>query len=104
MLKKRSPSSFQVFQVDPRIPIQGLVCEQGKDDRLKKVLKNYKSVVRSELPGGFPEKRLVYHAIDPEKGSNPPHGPLYQLFPAEKRAVKKYIEYLLKRGKLRRSK
>jgi len=74
------------------------------DKKLDKLLQEYSSVFRSELPDGLPPKRLVEHEIEVEKGSKPPHRPLYQLSPVELRAVKQYVESLLKSGKIRRSK
>lgn len=58
---------------------------------------------RSELPDGLPTKKFVYHAVEVEEGSKPPHHRLYQSTPAEQKAAKEYLENLLKNGKIRRS-
>ena len=106
-LMKKPPPNVQVFQV---------VLSKSEDDELQKVklmkqdsridllLKKYNSVFRSELPDGLPPERAVEHEIDVEDGSKPPHRSLYQLSPAELEAAKEYIEDLLKKGKIRRSK
>ena len=106
LMKKPSPK-VQVFQV---------VLKKCEEDELKKVkcmkqdsrvdelLKKYASVFRSELPEGLPPVRSVDHEIDVESGARPPHRSLYQLSPAELAAAKEYIEDLLKKGKIRRSK
>ena len=106
MLQKRSPESFQVFHVMVReVPSELKKVKKGKQDsRLDALLNKYESVFRSELPSGLPPERAVEHEIEVEKGSKPPHRPLYQLSPAELVAVKDYVEDLLKKGKIRRSK
>lgn len=44
------------------------------------------------------------HAIEVEAETKPPHHPMYQLSSAEQKDAKDYIEDLLKKGKIRRSK
>lgn len=70
----------------------------------KTVFKNYKSLFRSELLGELSAKTLGEHAIEVEKGSKPPHHSLYHLSPAEQRHTKEYIEDLLNKGKIGKSK
>jgi len=106
MLKKKSSEDFQVFQVMVREkPSELEKVKVGKQDaRTAALLKKYECVFRSELPAGLPPERSVEHTIEVEKGSKPPHRPLYQLSPAELKACKEYVEDLLKKGKIRRSK
>ena len=52
----------------------------------------------------MPPKRSVEQTIEIEDGSKPPHRSLYQTSPAELTAAKEYVEDLLKKGKIRRSK
>ena len=106
MLRKKSPDKFQVFQlVARRVPSELDNVKKGKQDsRMDALLKKYECVFRSELPSGLPPERGVEHTIEVEEGSKPPHRPLYQLSPAELKAAKEYVEDLLKKGKIRRSK
>lgn len=103
MLRRKSPSHFQVFQVIANDTTHDLKIDKLKNSRLRSLLERYKSVFRSELPDGLPPKRGMDHEIEVEKGSKPPHRPLYQLPPAEQKAAKEYIEKLLSSGKIRRS-
>lgn len=103
LLRKKSPK-IEVFQVLTKVVDEvSKVRKPPGDKKLEKLLQEYRPVFRSELPDGLPPKRLVEHAIEVEEGSKPPHRPLYQLSPAELRAVKHYVESLLKSGKIRRS-
>lgn len=106
MLKKESPGKFAVFHVMVRENQSELQkVKVGKQDaRTSALLKKYECVFRSELPAGLPPERSVEHTIEVEKRSKPPHRPLYQLSPAEFKAAKEYVEDLLKKGKIRRSK
>ena len=106
MLKKKSPEGLQVFHVMVREkPSELEKLKVGKQDaRTAALLKKYECVFRSELPAGLPPERSVEHTIEDEKGSKTPHRPLYQLSPAELKACKEYVEDLLKKGKIRRSK
>ena len=106
MLKKKSPDKFQVFQLVVRkVPSELKKVSVGKQDyRLDALLAKYECVFRSELPSGLPPERGVEHTIEVEEGSKPPHRPLYQLSPAELEASKEYVEDLLTKGKIRRSK
>ena len=105
LLRKKAPEKFQVFHLVARdLPAELKKVTVGKQDsRLDALLTKYESVFRSELPGGLPPERGVEHTIEVEKGSKPPHRPLYQLSPAELKACKEYVEDLLKKGKIRRS-
>jgi len=105
MLKRKSSEKYQVFQVVAKDDWElGKVQKPQDDRRLDGILKKYGSVFRSELPDGLPPKRSIEHSIEIEEGSKPPHRPLYQLSPAELKAVKDYVESMLKSGKIRRSK
>lgn len=106
LLRKGPSEQVQVFQVVIREKSDDLskVKMGKKDSRIDDLLKEYKVVFKSELPPGLPPKRSVEHTIEIEDGSKPPHRPLYQLSPAELEAAKEYVEDLLKKGKIRRSK
>lgn len=104
MLRKSKSPVLEVYQVMlNEVDEIRKVKKPANDKKLEKLLNRYGSVFRSELPDGLPPKRLVEHCIDTVEGSKPPHRPLYQLSPAELRAVKQYVESLLKSGKIRRS-
>ena len=106
MIRNGVPDGVQIFQVLLKDGFEDLSeVKKGKQDpRVDMLLEKYKRVFRSELPDGLPPKRAVDHEIEVEEGSKPPHRPLYQLSPAELKAAKEYVEDLLKKGKIRRSK
>lgn len=106
ILRKGPPKKVQVYQVVIREISDDLkkVKKGVKDHKLDLLLEKYECVFRSELPAGLPPKRSVEHAIDTEDGAKPPHRPLYQLSPVELEAAKDYVEDLLRKGKIRRSK
>lgn len=105
IIRKRS-ENVEVYQVITREVKPDLenVKSDKSNRKLDGILQKYKEVFRSELPDGLPPKRLVDHEIEVEEGVKPPHRPLYQLSPAELKACKEYVESLLKKGKIRRSK
>ena len=72
--------------------------------RLKKLLRKHEKPFQEKLPSGLPPKRYRDHAIEREKEAKPSHRPLYQLSLAELKAVKIYVEDLLRKGKIRPSK
>ena len=106
MLRKGKPEGFQVFQVVVReVPDDLRKVKKGKQDsKVDELLMKYECVFKDELPAGLPPKRSVEHTIEIEDGAKPPHRSLYQLSPAELAAAKDYVEDLLKKGKIRRSK
>ena len=105
-LMRKPSNSVEVYQMIIRESKPDLekMKREKSNSRLDNIIHKYKEVFRSELPDGLPPERLVDHEIEVEKGLKPPHRPLYQLSPAELKACKEYVESLLKKGKIRRSK
>lgn len=58
---------------------------------------------REELPDVIPPKRSVDHVFETDRNLKPPHRPLFQLSPLELDAAKKYVEELLRKGKIQPS-
>jgi len=75
-----------------------------RKQNLRNVLHKYEDVFREELPAGLPPERPVDHEIETKEEEKPPHRPLYQLSRKELQATKEYVEDLLEKGKIRRSK
>ena len=75
-----------------------------KNAKFERLLAEFESVFKTELPPGLPPRGSVDHEIQVEEESKPPHRPLFQLSPVELEAAKEYVEKLLKSGKIRPSK
>ena len=71
---------------------------------MERLLEEFESIFKTELPPGLPPKRSVDHEIQLEEDSKPPHLPFFQLSPVESEAAKETVEKLLKSGKIRPSK
>ena len=71
---------------------------------MERILAEFESVSKTELPSGLQPMRSVDHEIQVEEASKPPHRPLLQLSPVELEVAKEYVEKLLKSGKRRPSK
>ena len=103
--RKRKSGTVQIFQVVIRDVggISGLKSAKNSE-KLEKLLSEFNTVFRDDLPEGLPPERSVDHEIDVDSESKPPHRPLFQLSPRELKAAKEYVEKLLKQGKIRPSK
>ena len=105
ILRERSPS-IHVFQL---VPVKQFETRKGFKENytnpgLKELLEKYNTVFQYDLPSGLPPERRIDHEIETDKDAKPPHRPLYQLSPIELKAMKDYVEDLLKKGKIRPSK
>ncbi|CAI7835768.1 unnamed protein product [Closterium sp. NIES-53] len=70
---------------------------------VQKVLEEYKDIIPNDLPVGVPPKQTHQHEIVEEPGSKPTFLAPYRLGPAERADMKKQIEYLLDRKRIRPS-
>lgn len=71
--------------------------EQEIADRMKEI----SAVLRDDHPPGLLPKRCVDHVIETNPGSEPPHCPVFQLYPAELLATKAYVVDLFQKEKIR---
>ena len=67
---------------------------------LKDAFRKFEHVHQSELCAVLPSKRDNCHDIETETNEKQPHRSLYQLTPIETKATKKYVEDLMKKGKI----
>ncbi len=108
MVKRKLPK-INVFRLVPKNQsvTRKRLGEKFRDcsnPGLKEILIEYDTVFAEELPSGLPPVRTVDHEIETDKNAKPPHRPLYQLSPIELNAMKKYVQELLDKGKIRPSK
>ena len=66
--------------------------------------RDYQSVFNGQYSDELPPHRSFDHAIDMEKGKEPPWGPIYALSEKELEVLKTYLDDMLRRGKIRTSK
>ena len=106
-LARKNSAKVNIFQLVPKINSSLSNYEKlcnSSNNEVKKLLAEYKTVFRDDLPPGLPPARNVDHEIEVNQDTKPPHRPLYQLSPNELKAMKNYVEDLLKNGKIRPSK
>lgn len=68
---------------------------------MKDILHKYEELFQCQLLEGLKPRREIDHAIETEETGKSTHVPFLQFSPAELEAVKKYIEDLLTREKIR---
>lgn len=102
--KKGQRDDFVVYQLIEKGKLTSGRKQIKGNKNLNDLLSRFDDVFTDELPAGLPKRRDEDHCIEVEEGSRPPTRPLYQLSPAELLAVKQYVEELLRKGKIRRSK
>jgi hypothetical protein len=73
-------------------------------DRIPTEYHEYLSVFNRDAADALPPHRSFDHAIDLKEGEEPPWGPIYALSPTELKALKEYLEEMLRTGKIRPSK
>ena len=83
-----------------------LTAKVGIDisDRIPTEYHEYLSVFNRDAADALPPHRSFDHAIDLKEGEEPPWGPIYALSPTELKALKEYLEEMLRTGKIRPSK
>lgn len=72
-------------------PWDNVKALEGKtpDSKLDRVLEKLKSVFKSEKPDSLPPQKVADYEVKVKQGSKPSHTHVYQLPPAEEKAVKK---------------
>ena len=69
--------------------------ERTKANAVQEVLKEFKDIMRTELPKRLPPRREVDHAIELELGAKPPALAPYQMAPQELEEVRRQLKELL---------
>lgn len=98
--QKENLQVLQLFQLN-EMNLEKSQFVPQKNPRLKKLLSQYRSVFRDELPDSLPPLKTVCHENKARSNVNPTHRPLLQLSPVELKVAKKYLEDLLRKKKIR---
>lgn len=77
--------------------------ETALDTELSKLLEDFSTVIRDDLPAGLPSKTDVDHKLKVGPDSKSPHISMFQLSPTELNPQKNYISDLLRTKKNRPS-